>query len=216
VAATTQIDNVIRRAAPVWSGKDRAGRQNVYAAHFYDVPITVDGVPAEIRVVVRESNTGKRYYDHFELKSESPAPGDTRSVQEDGEAFMSPRGDEQTIHSDSASGQYGNHHPSSISLTLANRTPSGSNSGNAIAGIADPSATHSPLTAARAGDDLETRAGLALLEEKGDLTVPVELETGEVAHVSLQDALREADAESAYANKNSFDAAVQCALTRGP
>jgi len=78
----------------------------------------------------------------------------------------------------------------------------------------DEASADAPLTAARATDDLETRAGLALLEERGDMQVPVENESGEIVYVSLQEALREADAEAAYANKNTFDAAVQCALTK--
>jgi len=53
------------------------------------------------------------------------------------------------------------------------------------------------------------------MEEKGDLTVPVELDSGEVVHVSLQDALREADAESGYVRPDILDAAVACKLTRG-
>jgi len=99
-----------------------------------------------------------------------------------------------------------------MSSTSANHVPSGNDSGNSITGMGQPPDGIIPL-AARAGDDLETRAGLALLEEKGDLTVPVELEDGRI--VTAEEALRETDAELTTVNKNTLDVAVACGLRRG-
>ncbi|NHC63176.1 lytic transglycosylase domain-containing protein [Paenalcaligenes suwonensis] len=64
-------------------------------------------------------------------------------------------------------------------------------------------------------DDPETNAGLALLDEKGDIIVPIEMEGGEVVNVSLRQALADADAELQYSTPKAFNAAVVCALTRG-
>jgi len=64
-------------------------------------------------------------------------------------------------------------------------------------------------------DDAETQAGLALLNEQGDIVVPMELENGEVVNVSLRQALAEADAELKYSTPEAFNAAVVCAMTKG-
>lgn len=64
-------------------------------------------------------------------------------------------------------------------------------------------------------NDPETNAGLALLDEKGDIIVPIEMENGEVVNVSLRQALADADAELQYSTPKAFNAAVVCALTRG-
>ncbi len=66
-----------------------------------------------------------------------------------------------------------------------------------------------------AADDAETQAGLALLDEQGDIVVPMELENGEVVNVSLRQALAEADAELKYSTPEAFNAAVVCAMTKG-
>lgn len=64
-------------------------------------------------------------------------------------------------------------------------------------------------------DDAETRAGLALLDEQGDIVVPMELENGEVVNVSLRQALADSDAELKYSTPEAFNAAVVCAMTKG-
>jgi hypothetical protein len=64
-------------------------------------------------------------------------------------------------------------------------------------------------------DDPETRMGLAILDEQGDLVVPIEREDGTIENVSLREQLAQADAELQYANKNTIDAAVACFLRRG-
>lgn len=64
-------------------------------------------------------------------------------------------------------------------------------------------------------DDAETKAGLALLDEQGDIVVPMELENGDVVNVSLRQALAEADAELKYSTPEAFNAAVVCAMTKG-
>ncbi|MGD9171328.1 MAG: DEAD/DEAH box helicase family protein, partial [Candidatus Thiodiazotropha sp.] len=47
--------------------------------HSYDTPIVVKGNRSLIRIVVRESTDGRRYYDHFEVRNEeSPAPGEPK------------------------------------------------------------------------------------------------------------------------------------------
>jgi hypothetical protein len=64
-------------------------------------------------------------------------------------------------------------------------------------------------------DDLETRAGLALIEEQGDIVLPVIDENGNEVQLSLREALAEADAELAYARPEAFDAAILCQLKGG-
>lgn len=77
---------------------------------------------------------------------------------------------------------------------------------------ADAAAARQALEAA---DDPETRAGLALLDEQGDIVVPIELENGETVNVSMRAALAEADAEMQYVRPETLNAAVVCAMTRG-
>ncbi|CAB3648578.1 hypothetical protein CEY09_05375 [Achromobacter marplatensis] len=64
-------------------------------------------------------------------------------------------------------------------------------------------------------DDLETRVGLALIEEQGDIVLPVIDENGNEVQLSLREALAEADAELAYARPEAFDAAILCQLKGG-
>src|SRR5690606_37730924 len=64
-------------------------------------------------------------------------------------------------------------------------------------------------------DDPETQAGLALLEEQGDIVVPVIGDDGAEVNVSLRQALAEADAELQYGRPEAFNAAVVCAMSRG-
>lgn len=84
---------------------------------------------------------------------------------------------------------------------------------------AQPTSDSRPITESprplNAIDDPETNAGLALLDEKGDIIVPIEMEGGEVVNVSLRQALAEADAELQYATPKTFNAAVVCAMTKG-
>lgn len=75
--------------------------------------------------------------------------------------------------------------------------------------------TQSDSRIINAADDAETQAGLALLDEQGDIVVPMELENGEVVNVSLRQALAEADAELKYSTPEAFNAAVVCAMTKG-
>lgn len=69
--------------------------------------------------------------------------------------------------------------------------------------------------AAGAADDIETRAGLALLEERGDITVPAVDAEGNEVQLSLRQALAEANAELEYVNRDTLDAAVMCQLRGG-
>lgn len=64
-------------------------------------------------------------------------------------------------------------------------------------------------------DDIETRAGLALLEERGDIVLPVLDENGKEVQLSLRDALRDANAELEYAKPETFAAAVACQMKHG-
>ncbi|SOE49131.1 lytic transglycosylase [Orrella dioscoreae] len=64
-------------------------------------------------------------------------------------------------------------------------------------------------------DDPETQAGLSLLDEQGDIVVPVQGADGETINVSLRQALADADAELQYGRPEAFNAAVVCAMTRG-
>lgn len=64
-------------------------------------------------------------------------------------------------------------------------------------------------------DDIETQAGLALLDERGDITVPAIDANGNEVQVSLRQALAEANAELDYARPEAFQAAVLCQLRGG-
>lgn len=63
--------------------------------------------------------------------------------------------------------------------------------------------------------DLETQAGLARLEEVGDIRVREEDADGNVREVSLRDQLNEVQAEQAYSRPEGFRAAVACFLRLG-
>lgn len=63
--------------------------------------------------------------------------------------------------------------------------------------------------------DLETEAGLARLDEAGDIRVREEDAEGNVREVSLRDQLNEVQAERAYSRPEGFRAAVSCFLRLG-
>ncbi|WP_146099954.1 lytic transglycosylase domain-containing protein [Achromobacter insolitus] len=63
--------------------------------------------------------------------------------------------------------------------------------------------------------DLETQAGLARLDEVGDIRVREEDADGNVREVSLRDQLNEVQAEQAYGRPEGFRAAVACFLRLG-
>ncbi|WP_454676673.1 transglycosylase SLT domain-containing protein [Achromobacter marplatensis] len=73
----------------------------------------------------------------------------------------------------------------------------------------------------RAGDgdaapiDMETQAGLARLDELGDIRVREEDADGNVREVSLRDQLNEVQLEQAYSRPEGFRAAVACFLRLG-
>ncbi|KNE28168.1 lytic transglycosylase domain-containing protein [Achromobacter spanius] len=86
---------------------------------------------------------------------------------------------------------------------------------------AQPSAMRAEPTAQDGGrasggqTDIETQAGLALLDEQGDIRVLVEDENGGTREVSLREELRAAEAELEYGTPEALNAAVMCALMRG-
>lgn len=63
--------------------------------------------------------------------------------------------------------------------------------------------------------DLETQAGLARLDEAGDILVREEDADGNVREVSLRDQLNEVQAEQEYSRPEGFRAAVACFLRLG-
>lgn len=64
-------------------------------------------------------------------------------------------------------------------------------------------------------DDIETRAGLALLAEQGDITVPSVDENGNEAQLSLRNALADANAELETVTPEALEAAILCQLKGG-
>lgn len=66
-----------------------------------------------------------------------------------------------------------------------------------------------------AADDIETRAGLALLDDVGDIKIQTVDENGQPMELSLRDALADANAELEYATPEAFDAAIMCQLRGG-
>jgi len=94
------------------------------------------------------------------------------------------------------------------------------NQPQARAALADPGgALEGPVgrggALSRQGDDLETRAGLALIDEQGDIVVPAVDENGNEVQISLREALAEADAELEHARPEAFNAAVLCQMKGG-
>ncbi len=79
---------------------------------------------------------------------------------------------------------------------------------------AEPTAPGRARSAGGASD-IETQAGLALLDEQGDIRVLVEDENGGAREVSLREELRAAEAELEYGTPEALNAAVMCALMRG-
>jgi hypothetical protein len=67
--ATARLDELIQRGAHAGSRADRGGRHTIKAYHYYDSAVEIAGQPTEVRVVVRELEDGRRYYDHYEMKS---------------------------------------------------------------------------------------------------------------------------------------------------
>ncbi len=78
-----------------------------------------------------------------------------------------------------------------------------------------PSERATGKEAAAVADDIETRAGLALLDEQGDIKIQTVDENGQPMELSLRDALADANAELEYATPEAFDAAILCQLRGG-
>ncbi|MCW5697926.1 MAG: hypothetical protein KIS96_14495 [Bauldia sp.] len=75
LAALWRLDDMLAGARPAGSEPDRLGRRNVVAAHIYEREVEFDGESARMRIVVREDATGRRYYDHSEVRGGGPATG---------------------------------------------------------------------------------------------------------------------------------------------
>lgn len=77
----TDLENMLRGAQWLRTTPDKSGRKEIKAAHFYGCKVEIGGRIVEIGIVVREHEDGRRYYDHFELKTKSPAKtGDSGAV----------------------------------------------------------------------------------------------------------------------------------------
>lgn len=71
---SSKLDEVVESGRHVRTEADNRGRRNVREIRFYETPVRIAGEDTMIRVVVRETLDGKRYYDHFEVTGE-PSPG---------------------------------------------------------------------------------------------------------------------------------------------
>lgn len=70
---STDLENLLRNATFMRKEDDRKGRPDILAVYRYGAMVEVQGKPLAIGVVVREHRDGRRYYDHFELKSRKVA-----------------------------------------------------------------------------------------------------------------------------------------------
>lgn len=76
IAVMAKLDELIAGAVPAHSGPDKLGRPNIKAVHLYDNVASIDGREVPIRMVVRETADGRRYYDHFDMRGDGePATG---------------------------------------------------------------------------------------------------------------------------------------------
>lgn len=66
---TSKLDKLIENGVLIGTDGDKKDRPDIRAAYFYDTPIQIDGKDDVVRIVVREHIDGKRYYDHFKLRS---------------------------------------------------------------------------------------------------------------------------------------------------
>ena len=66
---TSKLDKLIENGVLTGTDEDKKNRPDIKAAYFYDTPIQIDGKDDVVRIVVREHIDGKRYYDHFKLRS---------------------------------------------------------------------------------------------------------------------------------------------------
>lgn len=72
---TSKLDALIENGQRVGSFPDRKNRESIKAVHYYETPININGENSTIRIVVRETQDGKRYYDHFEVRGDLPSGG---------------------------------------------------------------------------------------------------------------------------------------------
>jgi hypothetical protein len=68
LAAMSHIDEVVQNAQFVEAVPDKMARRTIKEIRYYDLPVTFNGDPVTVRVVVRVALDGARYYDHFEQK----------------------------------------------------------------------------------------------------------------------------------------------------
>ncbi|MDR1310925.1 MAG: hypothetical protein LBK01_03485 [Burkholderiaceae bacterium] len=80
--AATRLDDVIQNGAYIGSERPKPERLGVKEVHFYDTPIRVGERNHVVRVTIRETNEGKRYYYHASVEEsrESAPVGDSGNM----------------------------------------------------------------------------------------------------------------------------------------
>lgn len=68
-----KLDKVIEGGIHIKAEPDKAGRNTIKAVHTYETKADVAGEPVTIHVIVRETQDGKRFYDHYEVEKTTPS-----------------------------------------------------------------------------------------------------------------------------------------------
>ncbi len=58
------IPDLIRHAVPIQAERDKKGRDEILAIHTFLAPIQIEGEVYRARMVIRETNMGRKYYGH--------------------------------------------------------------------------------------------------------------------------------------------------------
>lgn len=72
MVAMSRLDALVKTAKFAGEEADNRGRPDIKGVRFYDRDVVLNGKPATVRVVVRVTNSGSRYYDHFEVRENPP------------------------------------------------------------------------------------------------------------------------------------------------
>lgn len=70
LASALRLEELARTARYVGSAPDNKGRAEIVAVHFYEREATLGANVGNVRIVVREDRSGRRYYDHFTTKED--------------------------------------------------------------------------------------------------------------------------------------------------
>ncbi|MCY1197251.1 Large polyvalent protein-associated domain 3 [compost metagenome] len=226
--AIASLSEIVDRAVLAESHPDgKRANADVQGIHRLYAPVEIDGMPYRAKLTVKDykgkasgEKTNLHALEAVEIENAPPGTFPTYQPLEAGRTDQPTTGRAISIadllRDSTREGGAIWERPGSAPRPVAGGEP-GPGAGALPGGEAESGARGSPRPEASpaARDDIETQAGLALLEERGNIVLPTLDENGNEVQLSLRDALRDASAELEYAKPETFAAAVACQMKHG-